>query len=244
MNLLVLTYHYFHRDAPWGIKAEDYPFSVPLTVLEKHCADLAGSGYHIIDPAMLTQPEEQLGGDHRQVLITIDDGHHSIEDALPIMLKYRFRPVLHVTAGLIGREYYLEWPELRRMVLHGISIQSHAMNHHDLTKLPAPELARELTDSKKTIEDNIGQRVTTLAAPMGRIDRRVMQAALDAGYEVIMTSYTGINRGVEDLHMMKRFQVKSGRRRLMVDEYFSAISAVRAAGAAKNLVKKVRGRLW
>jgi peptidoglycan/xylan/chitin deacetylase (PgdA/CDA1 family) len=117
------------------------------------------------------------------------------------------------------------------------------MSHHDLTQLSDMELKAELEKSKKSIEDNIGTEVTMLAAPLGRIDDRVVDSALEAGYVVIMTSFTGINTDIDDLKYLKRFQIKSDRRSLRVYRYFSPISGVRLIGTAKNIAKKIRRKM-
>ncbi len=241
MNLLVLAYHYFHREQPSGINKEDFPFSVRLDEFNNHCEALASSGYRLIDPEKIADREQYRGEPDRQVLITIDDGHVSVEDALESILRLKLKPILNIIAGLVGTNDYLGWPVLRHLAVHGFSIQSHSMSHHDLTKLNPTELSAELEQSKKTIEDNIGLPVTMLAAPMGRIDDRVVKTALEAGYEVIMTSFTGINDDRDDFKFLKRFQVKNGYG-MNLDDFFNPYSKVRIVGALKNTAKKFRGR--
>lgn len=240
MNLLVLTYHYFHRDAPGGIKKEDFSFSVGLDDFENHCSELASSEYDMIAPASLSDPDRYGHESDRQVMITIDDGHRSVEDAAEIIIRYRLHPVLNIIPDRVGRANHLDWPSLRDLATRGFSIQSHSMTHRNLTKLNQSELTSELEQSKKIIEDNIGLPVIMLAAPMGRIDARVQNCAREAGYEVVMTSYTGINRDIRDLTFLKRFQVKRGRSKLRVDDYFRRFSMVGMIGAAKNLAKRIR----
>lgn len=243
MNLLVLTYHYFHTDLPRGVKRGDESFSVRYNVLENHCRELAASGYNIISPAAIADRSQYRGETDRQILVTIDDGHLSVLETADTFAKFDITPVLNVIPALAGKDLYLDWPNLRHLATRGFSIQSHSMSHHDLTRLNDMELRAELEESKKIIEDNIGTKVTMLAAPMGRIDRRVADTARDAGYRVVMTSFTGINTDIDDLRFLKRFQVKRGRRNLDVRRYFSPVSAVRLVGTAKNTVKKIRRKL-
>jgi len=207
MNLLVLTYHYFHRDKPAGIKTEDFPFSIKLDDFAGHGAEIATSGYGMVDPAKIADRDQYEGENDRQILITIDDGHRSVEDAVEVIVKYKFKPILNVVPDLVGKENNMDWPALRNLAMQGFSIQSHSMTHRNLTRLDQADLQSDLDSSKKIIEDNIGLPVTMLAAPMGRINDRVTRAALKVGYEVIMTSYTGINGAGRDLKYLKRFQV-------------------------------------
>jgi peptidoglycan/xylan/chitin deacetylase (PgdA/CDA1 family) len=244
MNLLVLTYHYFHEDKPSGIKKEDYSFSLEIDNFEDHCREIASSGYHLVEPDRMFDRDQYRGKPDRQVLMTIDDGHKSIESAADIILKYRISPVLNVIPRLIGHDNYLTWSSLRDLTLKGFSIQSHSVSHHDLTRLNRMELTAELEQSKKIIEDNIGLPVKMLAAPMGRINRRVVETALEAGYEVIMTSFAGINKDRDDLKFLRRVQIKRRHHSLAIDNYYRPVSRVRIEGAARNLAKKIRNRLF
>jgi peptidoglycan/xylan/chitin deacetylase (PgdA/CDA1 family) len=241
MNLLVLTYHYFHRDEPSGIKKEDFPFSVRLDDFDNHCAELISSGYHLIDPGKLTDYGQYHGEPDRQILITIDDGHQSVEEVAEIIVGRNLKPILFIIPDQVGKANYLDWPALRDLATRGFSIQSHSMTHRNLARLSQSELIAELEQSKNIIEDNIGLPVTMLAVPMGRFNNRVKKCAPATGYDVVMTSYTGINRYMDDPMILKRFQVKGERRILQLDDYFRRFSKVRITGAVKNLAKRFRG---
>lgn len=247
MNLLVLTYHYFDRGKPVGIKPEDYEFSMAAGQFAAHCRQLQESGYRIIPPEVVTSLPQETLDDRRQVLVTIDDGHASVaESAAEILMEQRILPVISVITDHVGRPYYMNWGQLRELAMAGFSVQSHTKSHRDLTRLRPDELAAELGDSKKIIEDNIGLPVTTLTIPMGRLNKAVLAAARAAGYAIVMTSFTGINRSADDLGLLRRFQVKRSRAVLPLDDYFRAGSMIRLAGAAKNVIRKFRdeNRLW
>lgn len=241
MNLLVLTYHYFHDERPYGIKAEDHPFSMNVDRFESHLRQLNSSGLEIVDPTKAENGEWPPSNAPRQVMITIDDGHRSFGDlAVDKMIQHKIPAVLPVIAGQVGQTDYLDWSALRYMATVGFSIQSHSMTHVNLARLTEDQCHDELRRSKETIEDQIGAPVTMLAAPMGRINRRVSKCAAQIGYSLIMTSYTGINTEPDDLKLMKRFQVKSHMDKLPLDDYYKPLSSLRLIGSAKNMVKRLR----
>ena len=64
MNLLVLTYHYFHRDKPAGIKTEDFQFSVRLDDFAGQASEIATSGYAMVDPVKIAAHFELSRIDH------------------------------------------------------------------------------------------------------------------------------------------------------------------------------------
>jgi peptidoglycan/xylan/chitin deacetylase (PgdA/CDA1 family) len=76
----------------------------------------------------------------------------------------------------------MNWDELRDHAARGIAIGSHTVSHPHLTTLSDDELRRELTESKREIEDRLRRSCDDLAYPYGEHDARVCAAARAAGY--------------------------------------------------------------
>jgi peptidoglycan/xylan/chitin deacetylase (PgdA/CDA1 family) len=74
------------------------------------------------------------------------------------------------------------WDELREHAARGIAIGSHTVSHPHLTTLSDDDLRRELTESKREIEDRLRRPCEELAYPYGEHDARVRAAARAAGY--------------------------------------------------------------
>ncbi len=74
------------------------------------------------------------------------------------------------------------WQELRDLAAKGVEIGSHTHSHPHLTELSDAELKRELVDSRKRIEDELGRPCAYLAYPFGEHNARVRAAARSAGY--------------------------------------------------------------
>ena len=72
-------------------------------------------------------------------------------------------------------------------------VGAHGASHTDLTSLEASILAAELASSKSYLEDLSGGSVTTLSAPGGRINQRVVRSALELGYRVVGDSVALVN---------------------------------------------------
>jgi peptidoglycan/xylan/chitin deacetylase (PgdA/CDA1 family) len=77
----------------------------------------------------------------------------------------------------------LTWEELRRHAERGVAIGSHGISHAHLTRLSDDELRRELADSKRQIEDELGRECPDFAYPYGEHDPRVRAAVRAASYE-------------------------------------------------------------
>jgi peptidoglycan/xylan/chitin deacetylase (PgdA/CDA1 family) len=76
----------------------------------------------------------------------------------------------------------MNWDELREHAARGIAIGSHTVSHPHLTALSDDDLRRELTESKREIEDRLRRPCEELAYPYGEHDGRVRAAARAAGY--------------------------------------------------------------
>jgi peptidoglycan/xylan/chitin deacetylase (PgdA/CDA1 family) len=77
----------------------------------------------------------------------------------------------------------MTWDELRTHAERGLAIGSHGVSHAHLTRLSDEDLRRELVDSKKQIEQELGRECPELAYPYGEHDERVRRQARAAGYE-------------------------------------------------------------
>jgi peptidoglycan/xylan/chitin deacetylase (PgdA/CDA1 family) len=130
-----------------------------------------------------------------QVVITFDDGCETDwVIAAPRLLERAFGATFYVVSRWIGRRPgFLSTAQLRELSAAGFEVGSHSATHAFLPDLGDATLRRELLDSKREIEDHIGRPVTHLSCPGGRTNRRVVEAAREAGYETMATSRIGVN---------------------------------------------------
>lgn len=125
----------------------------------------------------------------RPAVLTFDDGYESdLAVVWPLLLAAGVPATFFVNTSTLGRPGHLRWSQVRRMSEEGASFQSHGHRHVDLTQLGPHALQTELRLSKDLLEGWIKQPVDFLAVPYGRISRRVVDAALAAGYQAVCTS--------------------------------------------------------
>jgi peptidoglycan/xylan/chitin deacetylase (PgdA/CDA1 family) len=115
------------------------------------------------------------------VALTFDDGYCNFyEQALPVLVKYRFPATVFVVTGYCGRHNdwrsrqrhpsrleLMGWRELRESAQLGVSPGAHTVTHPDLSTLSGEDIARELRDCRASLEDQTGQPVETFAYPYG-----------------------------------------------------------------------------
>jgi peptidoglycan/xylan/chitin deacetylase (PgdA/CDA1 family) len=123
------------------------------------------------------------------VVLTFDDGRASdFEVAFPLLLEAGTRAEFFVNTAAIGRPGFLSWRQMAEMQARGMSFQSHGHDHVDLTPLPRRVVEWQLDESKRRLEDRLGSPVEFLAAPYGRLSRRVVEVAGQVGYRAVCTS--------------------------------------------------------
>ncbi|MCK4537874.1 MAG: polysaccharide deacetylase family protein [Candidatus Krumholzibacteria bacterium] len=183
-------------------------FRLHMTLIEK-------SGARVILPG------DSLSSSGRgDIILTFDDGHSSgYSVALPILSASGLNAVFFITTGWTGKDHYLTRDEIKKLYDSGMMIGSHGISHRFMTDLTDNELAAELTGSKKTLESIIGKDVTSFSAPGGRIDRRVIAAAVKAGYRWIFSSEPAGNLELTEGIPIGRFAVTAASG----DEWLSRI---------------------
>ncbi|MGX6603116.1 polysaccharide deacetylase family protein [Micromonosporaceae bacterium Da 78-11] len=125
--------------------------------------------------------------------LSFDDGHLSWRDVVtPILHELDVPATFFLTSGLIGRPGNLSWADCRDLVAAGGHFGSHTITHPRLADTDDDAAVREILDSKKHIEDELGVEVRDFAAPYGNpavdfLDRDV-RAVRDAGYRSFATT--------------------------------------------------------
>jgi peptidoglycan/xylan/chitin deacetylase (PgdA/CDA1 family) len=140
------------------------------------------------------------------VVLTFDDGYLSVlSEALPAMQELGFRGTVFVISGLVGlnaaaareRNRYIDrdllgWNHLAELAAAGFEIGSHTVRHPDLRRLDAPDLDRELRDSRAELEQRLQRPVESFAYPFGYVNVAVAAAAA-VHYRRACTTRLGVN---------------------------------------------------
>ena len=191
-DVLVLCYHAVSPTWPAAL-------SVSPARLRSQLASLVGRGYR---GATFTQTV--LDGPRvPTVCVTFDDAYASVRaEALPILDELGlpgtvFAPTAHIGSsepmawqgidGWLKTEHRSElmpmtWDDLALLREHGWEVGSHTRLHPRLTRLDDDDLDRELRESKRDLESELGAACSSLAYPYGDYDARVAEAARRAGY--------------------------------------------------------------
>ncbi len=204
-GLRILTYHRI------AVNAGD-PFSTTPVEFTRQMRILKELGVVTKLQNAIDQLADRKGGCASQIVLTFDDGTDDfISAAAPVLTDLGLPATIYVSAAKVGQPGYLNWEELRKLSQSGISVQSHGMDHVSLGRIDPEELWRQLADSRKIIEAEIGEQVASFSYPYGTIrdfSDEIKEVARAAGYENACSSINGVNDDATDKFALRRTKIE------------------------------------
>lgn len=119
-----------------------------------------------------------------------------------------------------------------------VEIGSHTVSHPRVSALAAEDAMRELSESRKRLQEKLNVPVNDFAFPYGRLkdcSPRDFEIARRAGYESVSTTTKGLVRNGTTSFVLPRITLNGGHRNLLVPELHMA--------GATALAAKVIGRV-
>ena len=159
----------------------------------------------------------------KPVVITFDDGFRNVlTRVLPVLESVGFTATVYLPTAYIGdrRKSFnarecLTWSEVSEMRTRGVTFGSHTKSHPVLYQLRWDEIATELVDSKRELEDRLQTPVGSFAYPYAfpQEDKHYVanlkQVLRDAGYsDCVITMIGRVGLGDEP-YSLKRLPVNS-----------------------------------
>jgi peptidoglycan/xylan/chitin deacetylase (PgdA/CDA1 family) len=130
----------------------------------------------------------------RTVVISIDDGYHSVFTAVyPALKRHGYTMTLALITDYVGQgkssyrpsSRFMNRTEIQELIDScAIEVASHSQSHPFLTKLDSAAAWSEISGSKAIIESLFGQDVYTFVYPYGDVDARIRRFARRAGYRL------------------------------------------------------------
>ncbi len=147
----------------------------------------------------------------KSAIITLDDGwYSSYAEAWPILKKFGYPFTLYVYINYIGSGgKSLTWEQLGELRDGGVDIGSHSFSHSNLRspgggvdkrtqEMVKKDVAalgvdgwlrKEVVESKRLLEKQLGIKCSTFAYPFGVYSPKVREFVKEAGYEAAFTVY-------------------------------------------------------
>ena len=171
----VFTYH--------SIDDSGSVISTSPTKFREQMNHLKQSGFHAIALGEITRCIRQNRPfPPGAVAITFDDGFKNVHEvAYPVLKEFGFQATVFLVPGYCGRNNQwnkpaeriptlelLDWKEILEMASNGIEFGAHTMSHPHLSRVSPERAIKEISDSKATVQRNLGKEVGFFAYPYGQ----------------------------------------------------------------------------
>lgn len=133
----------------------------------------------------------------KSIVITFDDNYQGYYDrAYPILKSYGFPSAMFVHTGFVGNKEGLhpkmDWDTLKLLVQDPlVTIGCHTITHPKLADLDYATQEKELTESKSTLETQLGKKIDYLAYPEGSNNHTTQEISKTAGYTMAFSIVNG-----------------------------------------------------
>lgn len=144
----------------------------------------------------------------KPVVVSFDDGYRSqYVSARPELRKLGWPGVLSAISGRIGQpNAELSNQMVQTMINDGWELDSHTINHVDVSQASGAQLTSEVAGSRKMLQQRFHQPVNFFCYPSGRYDVQAIQAVRSAGYLGATTTDEGL-ASKNEMYTLKRVRV-------------------------------------
>jgi peptidoglycan/xylan/chitin deacetylase (PgdA/CDA1 family) len=144
----------------------------------------------------------------KPVVVSFDDGYRSqYVYARPELRKLGWPGVLSAIAGRIGQpNAELTSAMVRILINDGWELDSHTINHVDVSQASGAQLQSEVAGSRRMLQERFHQPVNFFCYPSGRFDDQAIAAVRAAGYLGATTTEEGL-ASKDEMFTLKRIRV-------------------------------------
>lgn len=208
VQIPILMYHAVHVMDP--SEASNANLIVDPDLFEAQIKALSKAGYYFLTPeeAYKAFTENALPA-KKVVWLTFDDGNEDFYTiAYPILKKYKAKATNNIITGFVkkGNAGNLTVKQMKEMMAHGMSFQSHTVNHPDLSTTDKATQKVELTDSIDFLENKLNTKVNTIAYPSGRYNQTTLDLAKKT-YKLGLTTNEGLASAKDGLLLLNRVRI-------------------------------------
>lgn len=208
VQIPILMYHAVHVMDP--SEASNANLIVDPDLFEAQIKALSKAGYYFLTPEEVYKAFTENALPAKKVVwLTFDDGNEDFYTiAYPILKKYKAKATNNIITGFVkkGNAGNLTVKQMKEMMAHGMSFQSHTVNHPDLSATDKATQKVELTDSIDFLENKLNTKVNTIAYPSGRYNQTTLDLAKKT-YKLGLTTNEGLASAKDGLLSLNRVRI-------------------------------------
>ncbi len=142
----------------------------------------------------------------KPIIISFDDGYEdNYTKAYPILKENNQTAIIYMPTNFIGLTNYLSKDQLQTMLNYGLAIDSHTINHSNLSSLSETEAIRQIKESKVFLEKEFKQPINSFSYPYGALSDATETVVRNSNYgtAVVVTSRASSN----NLYTLPRIEI-------------------------------------
>ena len=193
VQIPILMYHAVHVMDP--SEASNANLIVDPDLFEAQIKALSKAGYYFLTPEEAYKAFTENALPAKKVVY-------------PILKKYKAKATNNIITGFVkkGNAGNLTVKQMKEMMAHGMSFQSHTVNHPDLSTTDKATQKVELTDSIDFLEKKLNTKVNTIAYPSGRYNQTTLDLAKKT-YKLGLTTNEGLASAKDGLLSLNRVRI-------------------------------------
>ena len=142
----------------------------------------------------------------KPVVISFDDGYRSqYSEGLPALHALDWPAVLSLKVNTLT-EGELDDNQVNEMIRDGWEVDSHTINHLDVSKLKGKDLHHEIAGSRAILQKRFRVPVDFFCYPAGRFDKAAVREVKQSGYLGATTTKPGLARP-DQLYALRRIRI-------------------------------------
>ena len=190
---IILAYH--------SIDDTDDPYTVSPGMFEWQLGEIRRQGLRVVKLAELEKMLEAGHVESRTVVLTFDDGRRdNYVHTFPILKRFAMPATIFSVTGIIGSGFkgssgevpVLTEAQMRDMHDSGlVDFEPHTESHPNLKKIPIDDVRREVTTSKRMLENMLGRPCPYFAYPYGRHTQEIRRVVRESGIRLAVATHAG-----------------------------------------------------
>ena len=201
----ILMYHSISVPPPGAALGELF---LPTANFKQQMAYLSQQGYEAVTLDQVWSAWQGKGPlPEKPVVLSFDDGYETqYTHAAPVLKDLGWPGVLNLK--LLSLEQGEMTPQMvKKMIGAGWEVDSHTINHLDVSTLSGAELEHEVADSRAMLQKEFGIPVDFFCYPAGKFDAASIAAVKAAGYLGATTVQDGLAAPDEDPYELPRVRI-------------------------------------
>ena len=192
-----------------------------------HMAYLAEQHYNVVSFDLYISLIKENKLTPGTITLTFDDAYASFDEiVIPVIEKFRYPAIVFVPVGFVGKfnEWdkqlsdkkieILSWGKLKAIASNSlVTIGAHGFSHRALSTLSGNEIAYEIAESKKLIEQELHTRVDFFSYPYGQyrhFNSFAVNYLREKGYKAACSTNWNNHNTANTIFKLNRIEIEPG----------------------------------